>query len=174
MEKSTFTPKFYLIVGLILFGAFLRLMPHWPNFTPIAAMALVGGSFIKRKDLAMIIPVLSMLISDAIIGFHGVMFPVYISFILIVGLGYLLRSGITPLSVAGASLLSSLLFFLITNFAAWSSGLMPYSVDFPGLIQAYIAGLPFFLNGILGDLFYNGIFFGLFYFVTQRFPAFAK
>jgi hypothetical protein len=37
-----------------------------------------------------------MLISDAILGFHGVMIPVYASFLLIVGLGFILRRKSRP------------------------------------------------------------------------------
>jgi hypothetical protein len=51
---------------------------------------------------------------------------------------------------------------------------MPYSPGFPGLLQAYIAGLPFFLNGIMGDLFFNGLFFGAFYLITNRWQVFAR
>ena len=79
------------IAGIILAGALLRLVPHWPNFTPIAAMALIGGTYIKRKELALALPFAAMLLSDTIIGWHSMMLPVYISFGLIVMLGFLLR-----------------------------------------------------------------------------------
>jgi len=174
MNKADFTPRFFLILGIVFVGALLRLIPHWPNFTPIAAIALFSGTYFKRKELAFIIPVAAMLISDAIIGFHNVMIPVYISFLLIVIFGLFLRSRVSPVRIVSASLLSSLLFFLITNLASFLTGMMPYSPGFPGLIQAYVAGLPFFLNGIMGDLFFNGVFFGGFYWVSRQIPAFSR
>lgn len=174
MNKSILTPKFYLILSIIFVGAMLRLIPHWPNFTPIAAMALFGGTYLKRKDLAFLVPVLAMLLSDAIIGFHNVMIPVYASFLLIVSLGFFLRQKVSAVNVVSASLLSSILFFLVTNFASWATGMMPYAPGFPGLIESYIAGLPFFLNGIAGDLFFNGVFFGAFYFITSKTSVFAR
>jgi hypothetical protein len=174
MNKSLLTPKFLLILGIIISGAMLRLIPHWPNFTPVAAIALFGGTYLKRKDLAFLVPIVVMLLSDLLIGFHNVMFPVYASFILIVAIGFILRSRVTSINVISASILSSVLFFMITNFASWATGMMPYAPGFPGLMQSYIAGLPFFLNGIMGDLFFNGIFFGAFYLLTSKSAVFAR
>jgi len=174
MNKSLLTPKFYLVLSIIIAGAMLRLMPHWPNFTPIAAIALFGGTYLKRKDLAFIVPIAAMLLSDLILGFHNIMIPVYASFLLIVALGFLLRSRVSAITVISASLASSVIFFLVTNFASWSTGLFPYSHDVFGLMQAYIAGLPFFMNGITGDLFFNGIFFGALYLVTSKSKVFAS
>jgi hypothetical protein len=174
MNKQILTPKLILIISIVFVGAFLRLIPHWPNFTPIAAIALFGGTYLKRKDFALIIPILSMLFADMIIGFHNVMIPVYASFILIVGIGFLLRSKVTVLNVVTASLVASTLFFIITNYASWATGMMPYAPGFPGLMQSYIAGLPFFLNGLAGDLFFNGVFFGAFYLITSKIQVFAK
>jgi len=159
---------------MIFAGAVMRLIPHWPNFTPIAAIALFGGTFLKRKDLAFLVPVVAMLLSDLIIGFHSTMFAVYASFIAIVSLGLFLQSRLTVVNTISASLASSILFYLITNFASWTSGIMPYPMNVAGLMQSYIAGLPFFFNGLLGDLFYNSVLFGALYMVTNRQTVFSK
>ena len=76
MKKIEISPKFYVVLTMIFAGAVMRLIPHWPNFTPIAAIALFGGTFLKRKDLAFLVPVVAMLLSDLIIGFHSTMFAV--------------------------------------------------------------------------------------------------
>lgn len=174
MNKASLSPKLIFVISVIFAGAMMRLIPHWPNFTPIAAIALFGGTYLKRKDLSLLVPILAMLVSDAIIGFHSVMIPVYVSFILIVTMGFLLKRSVSVFNVFSASLASSVVFFLITNAASWATGMMPYSADFGGLVQAYTAGLPFFLNGIAGDLFYNGLFFGAYYLVAERYHLFAK
>lgn len=174
MKKIEISPKFYVVLTMIFAGAVMRLIPHWPNFTPIAAIALFGGTFLKRKDLAFLIPVVAMLLSDLIIGFHSTMFAVYASFIAIVSLGMFLQSRLTVVNTISASLASSILFYLITNFASWTSGIMPYPMNVAGLMQSYIAGLPFFFNGILGDLFYNSVLFGALYLVTNRQTVFSK
>jgi len=174
MNKTSVTPRFLVIVTVIFTAAFMRLIPHWPNFTPIAGIALFGGTYIGRKHLAFIIPLAAMLLSDIFLGLHQTMLAVYISFALIVGIGFLLRKRVSAFTVLSASIISSLLFFLVTNFAAWQSGMMPYPMNFNGLIECYAAGLPFLNNGILGDLFYNTVFFGGFYFITQKYPQLAR
>ena len=167
MKKIQLSPKFYVVFTMILAAAMMRLIPHWPNFTPIAAIALFGGTFLKRKELAFLVPVAAMLISDLIIGFHATMLPVYLSFIAIVALGLVLQRRLTVVNTLSASLVASLVFYIVTNFASWTSGMMPYTMDAAGLIQCYIAGLPFLFNGILGDLFYTSVLFGSLYLVTN-------
>jgi len=168
MKKIEISPKFYLVIAMIFAGAMMRLIPHWPNFTPIAAIALFGGTFLKRKDLAFVFPVAAMLLSDFIIGFHSTMLPVYLSFIAIVGFGLLLQRRLTVVNSISASIAASILFYLVTNFASWSSGIMPYPMNVAGLMQSYIAGLPFLFNGLLGDLFYTSVLFGAAYLVMNR------
>ena len=174
MKKFEISPKIYVVLIMIFAGAMMRLIPHWPNFTPIAAIALFGGTFLKRKGLAFLVPVAAMLLSDVIIGFHSTMFPVYASFIAIVGMGLYLQHRLTIINTISASLASSILFYLVTNFASWTSGLMPYPLNAAGLMQSYIAGLPFFFNGILGDLFYNSVLFGALYLVTNRQAVYSR
>ena len=174
MRKIELTPKLVVVIVMIVTGAMMRLIPHWPNFTPIAAIALFGGTFVKRKDLAFLIPVAAMLLSDLIIGFHSTMLPVYLSFIAIVALGLVLQRRLTVVNTLSASLAASVLFYLVTNFASWTSGLMPYPMNASGLMQSYIAGLPFLFNGVLGDLFYTSALFGTAYLVTSRQAVLVK
>lgn len=167
------------LITIILTAALFRLVPHWPNFTPIAALALFGAAMFERKWLGLVAPLASMLLSDALIGFHGSMGAVYLSF----GLTWLLgvwalpvrRSGkVTAGRIATASVTASILFFLITNFAVWY-GSQFYPQTGPGLITCYVAGLAFyngtsfFLNGLAGDLFYSALLFGGYYLLQLRF-----
>jgi len=174
MKKIEITPKIYLVLIMIFAGAMMRLIPHWPNFTPIAGIALFGGAFLKRKDMAFLVPVAAMLLSDLLIGFHSTMLPVYLSFIAIVAMGLFLQKRLTVINTISASLSASVLFYLVTNFASWTSGLMPYPMNIGGLMQAYIAGLPFLFNGILGDLFYTSVLFGTTYLVNSKMAVITK
>ncbi len=172
MNLKIFTPKVMLVAGIILFAAIMRLIPHYPNFTPIAAIALFGGAHLGKKWLSFLIPVVALFISDLIIGFHGFMIPVYASFILVVLMGNLLRNNVKVHTVAGASIAASTLFFIITNFVVWIT--TPYyPANFSGLVACYTAAIPFFHTGLLGDLFYTTVFFGGFYLVQQYVPAFS-
>lgn len=154
--------EFLIALIFIVFGVSLRILPHPPNFAPIAAIALFGGAYLSKKT-AFVLLMIAMLISDIFIGFYEVklMAFVYGSFLICVVLGTWLKKNKSPLTVVGSSLLGSLLFFLLTNFAVWAFSPW-YSKDFQGLAQSYLMGLPFFRNTILGDLFYVAVFFGLF------------
>lgn len=143
-----------------------RFVPHMPNFAPIAAMALFGGVYLAKKQ-ALIIPVVALFLSDLLIGFYNpyLMLAVYGSFLLIGLMGLWLRKHKTIANIAGASLIGSIGFYLITNFAMWAiQPLMPqaiYPQSLQGLLDSYMMGLPFFRNTLMGDLFYTGSFFGL-------------
>jgi hypothetical protein len=148
---------------IILLTAMSRLLPHPYNFTPIAALALA-------------IPLVAMLVSDLFLGFHGGMGSVYFSFTLIWILGLVLLRKVTIGRVLIASLVSSTLFFLVTNFAVWY-GSKFYPQTPQGLLGSYVAGLAFyngqsfFLNSILGDLTFSTVLFGSYYMLQRRFPV---
>jgi hypothetical protein len=169
--------RFTTLTVLILSAVLYRLLPgHWPNFTPIAAMALFGGAMFERRWLGLAVPLAAMLLSDAILGFHGLMGAVYFCFGLTWAIG---RFGLTKPTagrIIGASVLSSVLFFLITNGAVWY-GSHYYPQTLTGLLACYTAGLAFYnqtsfaLNGLLGDLFFSGLLFGSYALLQRRFSA---
>ena len=173
MKNIQLNTRIVVITLIILFAAFSRLIPHLPNFTPIGAIALFGGAYFFNKKLALLIPFLAMLLSDLFIGFHGTMLAVYLSFIAIVGIGMLLKGRVKPLSVLFAALGSSILFFIVTNFAVWM-GSTVYPQDLVGLIACYTAAIPFFHYTALGDLFYSGVLFDCFYLYELKFPVLRK
>lgn len=156
---------------IIFLAAGLRLVPHPPNFAPIGAMALFGGVYLSKKH-AFVVPLSTMLVSDLFLGFHNTIPFVYGSFLLIGLVGIVLKRKKSPSHVVTASLSSSIIFFVITNFGVWLvGGLYPPTVN--GLSEAYIMALPFFRNTVLGDLFYTCLLFGGYELVTKivRKPA---
>lgn len=154
--------QLFIIVFLIGLGVFARFLPHPPNFAPIAALALFGACYLPRK-WALLLPLAAMFVSDIFIGFYdiGVMLAVYGSFLLIGGMGFLLKKRKNWYFVGGSALLAAVLFFLVTNFAVWA--FTPwYAKTFAGLWQSYMLALPFFRYTLLGNLFYVSSFFGVF------------
>ncbi len=144
---------------IITIAAVLRLLPHPPNIAPIAAMALFGGAYLDKK-YAIIIPLLALFFSDLFLGFYGMekMVFVYGSFLLIGCIGIWLKKHKKTTNIIIATLLSSLLFYLITNFGVWLIGTM-YPKTFSGLIDCFVAAIPFFRNTLIGDFLYTGLFF---------------
>ena len=183
MKHTIITPRFIFVLTVMLVAALIRLLPHWPNLTPIAAMALFGGTYFGKKYLAFLIPLATMFVTDLVLGLHASMIAVYVGFSITVLIGFILRSRVRPGTVILASLTSSVIFFVITNFASWLTSPF-YDQTFAGLLQCYTAGLVFFNNGsygisfflneVLGTLFFNAVCFGAFYLSQLQFPALEK
>jgi hypothetical protein len=165
--------KYILAIVMITIAAAMRLVPHAPNFTPIAAMALFGGAYFNDKRLSYTVPFLAMFISDLVIGFHSLMWAVYLSFAIIVAMGFLLRENNSIIKTAGVALASSVLFFIVTNFAVWATGSF-YAKDVTGFVQCYVAAIPFFQYNVIGDLLYTAVMFGAFELAKEKIPALAR
>lgn len=141
-------------LGLIIIGVISRLIPHPANFTAITGIAIFSGNIF--------IPLLSMFISDIIIGFDNleIRTTVYGSVALAALIGKFVRKNPKFMNIAYGTLTASVLFFIITNFAVWKFGGL-YPKDLGGLATSYILALPFFKNALLGDFFYTGTLFGV-------------
>ena len=168
-----FSYRYSVITVMILSAAASRLIPHPPNFTPIAAIALFGGAYFPFKSMAFFVPLFCLLLSDLIIGLHGLMPVVYGCFALIVCIGFRLRTRKSALSIAVAVLVSSISFFVITNFGVWALGAW-YPKTIEGLTACYVAAIPFFRNTLLGDVTYTAMLFGGFALLERGFPALHK
>lgn len=157
------------LLSAIAAAAALRLIPHPPNFTPVGAMALFSGAYIGRRALAFLAPLGALLLSDFVLGFYHGMATVYAATALAVVIGWFALNRRSPVRVGLAAIASSVLFFVITNFAMWlSSGFYPPT--FAGLEACFVAAIPFFQNSVAGDLFYAAILFGGFRIAEQLAP----
>ena len=158
-KPQNLKPQIVAISVVIFALALFRLLPHWPNVSPVAAMALFGGAFYADKRLAFIVPFVALFLSDLVLGLHNSMVFVYAGFALTVAIGFMLRNRITVTNTAFAVVVSSVLFFLLTNFGAWLTSAL-YAKTAEGLMQAFVAGIPFFQNSLLGNLAYAAVIFG--------------
>ncbi len=152
---------------LIILAVITRLVDHPVNVAPIAGLALfVGATGLLQstkagKLAAYGLPFAALLISDALIGFYTwqVMLAVYLSYGLTIGLGLWLGRHYRLENLIFASLVSSVIFFLVTNAAVWAFTPL-YQKTFVGLIESYVAAIPFFRNSLLGDGLYTSVLFG--------------
>lgn len=175
---------------LIVFAALTRLFPHYPNFTALGAIAIFGGSVIKDKKLALLLPLAALFLSDVCLqvlsevvrldwiskGFYGVgQIFVYLAFIVITLLAMFIRK-INAANIAFAALWSGLIFFLISNFGVWLLNPV-YPKTLAGLGACYWIAIPFYngevtssflLNSIVGNLFFSAILFGAYAMIKQQ------
>ncbi len=146
---------------LVVVCVFGRLMPHAPNFTPMAAVALFGGAYFSRARVAAAVSISAMFASDAVIGFYDVrmMAVVYAALLAPIALRRFLRGRFLAARVGLCAASGSVLFFLVTNFAVWLfSGIYPNTLA--GLVDCYTAGLAFFQYTLSGDLCWSAALFG--------------
>jgi len=166
-------PRLITLVLIIFTIAMFRLLPHPPNFSPIAAMALFGGACFSDKRVAFLIPFLALLLSDFILGLHDTMIYVYAGFALTVVIGFWIRKNMNFGRIAVAVVGSSVLFFIISNLGAWfTSGLYPMTIE--GLMQAYVAAIPFFQHSLLGNIVFTATLFAGFAFLQRKVPVLAE
>ena len=165
-----FNVRFFVLVGIVLVAAVMRIIPHPPNFTPISAIALFGGAYFPNTITAFTVPLTAMVLSDLSLGgFDATMPFVYGSFAVSVCLGLWIRQQHSLFRIGAATLIGSVLFFVISNFGVWLVGhLYPRTAE--GLLACYIAAVPFFRHTLLGDLLYTAVLFGAFAFMQRFIP----
>ena len=128
--------KLFILIFSIL--AFSRFIPHPPNFTSLIALSFYVPALMGLRYVTFVI--ISFMLTDLILGFHQTLFFTWGSVVLI-GLisNYLSKSFSQRLL---GSLISVVIFFIITNFGVWLTGM--YGYDFKGLIACYVLAIPFF------------------------------
>ncbi|MEX0686394.1 MAG: DUF6580 family putative transport protein [Balneolales bacterium] len=154
---------------IVVLAAATRFLPHPPNFTPIAAIALFGGAYFSDKRIAFVLPLAVMILSDLFLGLHGTLLFVYFSLILTIFMGFGMRGKVSFIPVLGGAIGSSILFFIITNFGVWISGAY-YPKTLDGFILCYTAAIPFFHHTLAGTLLYSAALFGGFEFMQLKYP----
>ncbi|HEX4958015.1 MAG TPA: DUF6580 family putative transport protein [Lacibacter sp.] len=163
----------YSLLALIVIAALYRIIPNRPmGFAPQIAIALFAGSVIKDKKYSFALPLLSMLISDALYqvlyeaglssikGFYGGQFINYILFISLTVFGFYINKQKT-LQIAAGSLAAPTAFFLASNFLVWiGGGGYGHPKTLAGLMQTYVDGIPFYTNSLWATALFAGILFG--------------
>jgi hypothetical protein len=146
------------IITLTLIGIISRLVPHLPNVTPVGATALFSSAKFGIKK-GLVILLLTMLITDVLIGLHPVMWATYGSFMITLCIGWWVQKHYSLSRFMIGTIVSSVLFFIITNFAVWLVPNGMYAKTLTGLIHCYIMALPFFRNSLIGDFSYGLVFY---------------
>lgn len=156
--------QWVVLIALVVGVAFLRVLPHPPNFTPMMAIALFSGAIFGRRGYAYLLPIGAMVLSDLLIGFHSLSGVVYVSMVPAIWFGAFL-GGVKPLGDkqsafgfkwAGAGLSADLSFFVLSNLGVWwLSGFYERSVA--GLTECFVLALPFLINQIFGTATFLGL-----------------
>jgi hypothetical protein len=169
-----------LLILLIIVAAFSRMLPHLPNFSPLAAISLFGAAYFSKKWQMFMIPLVATWLSDLFINnyiyaeyypsftwFYNGFYWQYGSYLCIIVLSIFLFKKVNTSRIIGGALMATALFFLISNFGVWL-GSKSYPQTFSGLLSCYTAGIPFLKGTLLGNMFYTAVLFGSFELLKQR------
>jgi hypothetical protein len=141
---------FVLLLGISIASRFV--MHSW-NFTAVLAASFAFAFVFKdSKTKAILLPVLAMLISDLVIGFHSTMNFVYLGLGLALVPFFIFRKSNDKILIRLTAILSgSLIFFIVSNFGVWLIDGM-YPMTMAGLIQCFDMGIPFYKNQLMADV----------------------
>lgn len=187
---KTNTKNILLAIALIIIASFTRILSfemQWFNLAPIAAVGLFAGSVMKDKKYAFLFAVLAQLAGDLYIqfftkwqGFYGIdQAFVYISLLSVTALGFLMKER-KAAQVLGFSVGAAVLFFIVSNFGVWvaiqsgKADLFGYGTGFIGLINTYVAAIPFFKNTLLGTVGGSVMLFGAYHLLQMSFSPKVK
>ncbi|WP_338875995.1 DUF6580 family putative transport protein [Spirosoma sp. SC4-14] len=192
--KQQLNPRFAVLLLFIALAAILRIANsgQWSplfNFTPIGAMALFSGSYIKNRGKAFGLPLLTLFLSDLVInlvlyrGQFGIMYNgwywIYGIFALLVWYGQVLLRQVTIRNIIVAALVASLSHWLLADTSVWLTGgtdlrtNLPLSRNFEGWLQCITQGIPYMRNFLAGTLAYGTLLFGGFEWLQTRYPKLA-
>jgi hypothetical protein len=139
--------------------------PQWA-FTPTAAAAVFAGFYFSRVAIAAMVPLAILAISDLILPAHNsvpVLIVTYAAMIAPIWFGRLLRgenrSVAAAWKLALCGLVPATLFFVVSNFAVWAFQ-SDYEKTLVGLMQCYVAAVPFYRWMLAGDIFYMTVLTG--------------
>ncbi len=157
-----------MFYALLIVAIASRFLPHPPNVACVAAIGLFVGCYF-RGWRAVVMPAAILLGSDLLghllgresMGFYHplTMLGVYVGMTASVGIGRLLRERRGVARIVAASVVTSTIFFLLSNFGVWVASGM-YVLNVSGLMSCYANALPFFQYTMLGDLAYVTVLFG--------------
>jgi hypothetical protein len=160
-------PAYLLLVVAIL----TRVVPHpgWLNFTAVGGALLYFGA--RRSWREMLVPMAALMATDYFLTVYSYHYAfrlqdyaaTWVWYAMAMGLGLiLLHAKTTAVRVAAGALLGPTSFFLVSNYAAWLSGLAyPYPRTLAGLGSCLAAGLPFYRNDLLSTTIVCGLAFGV-------------
>ena len=158
----------WLAIIFIVVSILSRLIPHVPNFSPLVGVALFSGVYLNKK-YGYILPLSIYILSDSIVGLHNTVFFTWSSIIIIYFLGTYLGKRKTFTNTIFFTLVSSILFFILTNFGVWLMGWYPRTWE--GFIHCYTLAIPFFRMSLLANFVYVGILFGTYEYFSKRILA---
>ena len=153
---------------VIALATIIHLLPHPFGVSTVGAMALYAGAH-GRPKLSWSVPLLPLGVGLFVTGLYE---PVVMALVFagdslatLAGRLFLARRR-TSLRFAAAVLTGALIFYAVSNLSQWLVGYYPPTAA--GLLECYIAGLPYLGQAVLADAAYCFVLFGLHRILERR------
>ena len=144
--------NFSLFLSMFAFILVFRYFPHPPNFTPVLALTLYSSIYFGLRSSPFVI--LAFAVSDYFLGFHQLLIFTWGSLAIISVISMFGKSFFSRLALL---FLSSIIFFMCSNFGVWVFSEF-YTKDLEGLLQCYVLAIPFFTNTIISTIVFGMLF----------------
>ncbi|MEX0964377.1 MAG: DUF6580 family putative transport protein [Pseudohongiellaceae bacterium] len=155
------------VLFLLLLVVISTVLPHPANVTPIGALGLFAGTYVRKQGF-LLLPVAAALLADlSTVGVYSVliMFFVYTGHLVSALCGrYLVRDRALVTHLPVAVIAASVGFYLVSNLGAWW---VYQAHTWAGLVECYTLGLPYLLRTFFGNVLYCALFFGVFELLQQ-------
>ena len=155
--------NFNIFIGILVILSASRFIPHPPNFTSLLALSFYVPALLGIRFIPFLL--VSFALTDLVIGYHLGTHWTWGSVVLIGLLSQYFNKDISY-RVTGA-LIGSIIFFLITNFGVWTSGMYGYSAG--GLITCFVLAIPFFTYSVISTLLFAVLFETVYKFYNLKF-----
>ena len=165
IENST---RYLIILFLVLLLVVSRNLSFIPNFTPTISLIVFASTMFRNYYILASIVIASQLISDYFLRYYSSIFFVYLGYILLAFASKFILKEINFVSIIGTSIISVFIFFLVSNYGVWQMmDICDYSLS--GLIECYIAGIPFLKYSLISTLLYSTTMYVLFKSILFRY-----
>lgn len=167
-----------IILAVVIRSLNINHITQWVTFTPIGAVAMFSGTYLKDKWKAFLVPIAVVFISDLglnYVWFHkfvwvdGSSIVVYATLAVMVVIGMNIKK-VNVVNIVAASLLAVLIHWLLTDIGPWlNSG--TYSKGIIGYGQSLIAALPFEKSLLIGNLLFGAVLYGGFELAKRKYTV---
>ncbi len=157
-----------ILACLSIFGVATHMLPHDFGFTTVGVVGMLAAAYLPRSTA--LIPVLvTVFVVDALNGFYAVL---AMSFVYLGHLAATLSAApalkrVLPRTVFLAGVFNAVVFYLVSNITPMAMGYYPATIE--GWVLCYTNGLPFLVRGILANLVFGTIVFGLIWIVREQY-----
>lgn len=159
------------LVVIFLATLLCRFMPHEWGWTPVIAMGVLSTYLLGAKALLPIL--LGQICCDLWYGFYDApaMIGTYAGYVLSAVCGIWAGKKPQVLTTIGLTVAASAGFFVLSNFGVWMTPYYEHTLQ--GLLNCYVAALPFWKNQLVADLFLSTLATLILFYRTNTKPTYA-